>query len=135
VRQALTSTAQDLGDPGRDPFYGFGLVQAESALSALAGLTAPPPPPPPLAIALTITNGPTAVVTNLKQGLFEIRWTTNNPSTTDVNIGGTWYTNSTLTTDHRRSFRGSKGVTYTYTVRSADAANSTVTATATFTLQ
>ncbi len=38
VRQALTSTARDLGDPGRDPYYGFGLIQAKAALQALSGL-------------------------------------------------------------------------------------------------
>lgn len=31
IRSALTNSAQDLGDPGRDVYYGFGLVQAESA--------------------------------------------------------------------------------------------------------
>jgi len=35
VREALTSTALDLGDPGRDDYYGFGLVQAKDACSWL----------------------------------------------------------------------------------------------------
>ncbi len=33
IRAALQNTARDLGDPGRDPYYGFGLVQAYAALS------------------------------------------------------------------------------------------------------
>jgi subtilisin family serine protease len=35
IRAALTSTARDLGDPGRDNAYGFGLVQARAALLSL----------------------------------------------------------------------------------------------------
>lgn len=35
VRQAMTITAEDLGDPGRDIYYGYGLVQARSACNAL----------------------------------------------------------------------------------------------------
>ena len=35
VREALQASARDLGPPGRDPGYGFGLVQARAALEAL----------------------------------------------------------------------------------------------------
>jgi subtilisin family serine protease len=38
IRDALTSTARDLGAPGRDNAYGFGLVQAKDALLALGSL-------------------------------------------------------------------------------------------------
>jgi subtilisin family serine protease len=44
VRAALTGSAEDLGAPGRDTSFGFGLVQAEAALNMLAGSTPPPPP-------------------------------------------------------------------------------------------
>lgn len=37
VRAALTATAQDLGTAGRDIYYGYGLVQAKSAITYLAG--------------------------------------------------------------------------------------------------
>ena len=37
IREALDATAFDLGDPGRDVYYGFGLVQAYDALGYLAG--------------------------------------------------------------------------------------------------
>jgi len=40
VRTQLQTTADDLGDPGRDPQYGFGLVDADEAA---AGGTPPPP--------------------------------------------------------------------------------------------
>jgi subtilisin family serine protease len=35
VRQALTDTAEDLGTPGRDDRYGYGLVRAKAALDRL----------------------------------------------------------------------------------------------------
>lgn len=37
VRSALTSTAEDLGTAGRDNSYGYGLVQAADAITALTG--------------------------------------------------------------------------------------------------
>ena len=37
IRDALDTTALDLGDPGRDVYYGFGLVQAKDALDYLEG--------------------------------------------------------------------------------------------------
>lgn len=37
IREALVSTALDLGDPGRDVYYGFGLVQAFDAIQYLSG--------------------------------------------------------------------------------------------------
>ncbi len=39
VRSALQSSALDLGDPGRDEQYGFGLVQLNSAISAIESLS------------------------------------------------------------------------------------------------
>jgi serine protease len=44
IRQALQATAKDLGAPGKDNAYGYGLVQAAAALAYLGG--EPPPPPP-----------------------------------------------------------------------------------------
>jgi len=41
VRTLLESTARDLGEPGRDPAHGFGLVQARAALEALRAAGAP----------------------------------------------------------------------------------------------
>jgi hypothetical protein len=50
VRQALQQSAKDLGQPGWDPQYGYGLVQARSALDWIAPTptaTATPPGPTP----------------------------------------------------------------------------------------
>ena len=55
VRQALQSSALDLGAPGPDAVYGAGLVQARAALTA-AG--APPPPPTPPAPPTPTTTAP-----------------------------------------------------------------------------
>ncbi|MEJ5224105.1 MAG: S8 family serine peptidase [Anaerolineales bacterium] len=37
IRTVLQQTAQDLGTAGRDVYYGFGLVQAKAAITALTG--------------------------------------------------------------------------------------------------
>ncbi len=37
IRQVLQQTAQDLGTAGRDVYYGYGLVQAKAAITALTG--------------------------------------------------------------------------------------------------
>jgi serine protease len=42
VRNALTSTARDLGAAGRDVYYGFGLVQAKAAYDLLKNSSTPP---------------------------------------------------------------------------------------------
>jgi len=46
VRTALESSADDIGVPGRDNTYGWGLLNARSALLYTEG-TPPPPPPSP----------------------------------------------------------------------------------------
>ncbi len=125
IRQALTSTAEDLGVAGRDTSYGYGLVRANAALDALAALnpgggnadTVPP----------VITNVDSAI-TNAKNGSFAITWTTDEPATSDVQINGTMYVDSTLVTTHKRSFRGTKGANYTYYVFSTDAAGNPASA-------
>ncbi len=43
VRDALDSTAEDLGTAGRDNYYGYGLVNALAAADALSGATVPAP--------------------------------------------------------------------------------------------
>ncbi|GIW08639.1 MAG: hypothetical protein KatS3mg060_3444 [Dehalococcoidia bacterium] len=57
IRSAIEGAALDLGAPGRDDFYGFGLVQLDAAIRFLApGSTTPTPPP---------TSSPTATRTPL----------------------------------------------------------------------
>ncbi len=51
IRNALTASAEDLGAPGRDFHYGYGLVRAKAAFDYLeangCSIPDPPPPPPP----------------------------------------------------------------------------------------
>lgn len=65
IRDALTKTAYDLGDPGLDNYYGYGLVQAKAALDYLGGGIEPPPPPPDdKDMTLTVTALPDIVTNN-----------------------------------------------------------------------
>lgn len=47
IRAAITNSAHDLGVPGYDPQYGFGLIDATAAAQLLApsGIVSPAPPP------------------------------------------------------------------------------------------
>ncbi|MFU8877620.1 MAG: S8 family serine peptidase [Wenzhouxiangellaceae bacterium] len=50
IREAMAATAEDLGDPGRDNSFGWGLVQAAAALDFLGGSSGggdPQPDPEP----------------------------------------------------------------------------------------
>jgi serine protease len=50
IRNALNQSAEDLGTPGRDTGYGYGLVQAKAAYDYMEanGCIEPPPEPPPV---------------------------------------------------------------------------------------
>jgi hypothetical protein len=82
----------------------------------VAGDTTPP-----------VISGVTSVKTNTKNGSFEVRWTTNEASDSAVSFDGqaSWYTSATMVTSHVMGFRGTKGATYTYYVRSTDASGNT----------
>jgi serine protease len=55
IRDAFQKTALDLGAAGKDNAYGWGLVQAKSALTFLGG-SPPPPPPPTGTLAVTVST-------------------------------------------------------------------------------
>ncbi len=124
VRKALIETAEDLGAAGRDNSCGHGLVRANNALTRLGELAGGGGGD---TIAPVISNVGSQK-TNTRNGSFEITWTTNEPATSDVILNGTTYSSSTLTTSHKRSFKGTKGATYTYSVSSADASGNRATA-------
>lgn len=212
IRNAMTSTALDLGAAGRDNSYGYGLVQTYAAWVALGGGGGTPPVnSAPVAsftfsctdlvcsfnasasydsdgsivnyawnfgdgstgsgvtvnrtfaaagtynVTLTVTDNEGAtgsqaksvsvtsggsggdedttppVISNVnayKDGPvnFTIAWTTDEPATTEVIMGGTTYVDNNLLTSHTMSFRGKKGVTYTFYVQSTDAAGNTAIA-------
>jgi M6 family metalloprotease-like protein len=78
-------------------------------------------------VTAPVISNVTSVKTNTR-GAFEIRWTTNEPSNSVVTIGTTNYTSATMVTSHVIAISGKKGTTYTYTVKSTDAAGNTATA-------
>lgn len=112
IRQALQVTAEDLGTAGRDNSYGYGLVRAKAALDYLipSGDTTPP----------VISNVSSSVVSAKK---FKVTWTTDEPATTVVMVGGKTFSNTTLVTAHSITVTGTKGATYS--VSSTDAAGNT----------
>ena len=121
VRQALQATAEDLGAPGRDISYGYGLIRGKAASDyAVSNFGGPPTPDttPPV-----ISNVTATAITNGKPGRFIVSWTTNEPSTTVVALtpGGST-SNATLVTSHSVTVAGTKGQLYSYTVTSVDAA-------------
>ena len=122
IRTVLQTTAEDLGTAGRDSSYGFGLVRAKNAITALGGSGGGDVTPP-------VISGVSASVVNAKQSTFKITWTTDEPSTSVVTfVGGSTTSNGSLVTAHSLSFRGTKGATYNYTVSSTDAAGNSRTA-------
>lgn len=120
VRAALEASAEDLGDPGRDDSYGWGLVQAKAAVDLLdAG-----------GVGSTDTTAPViSEVSSARSGKdVAITWRTDEPSNSVVQLTGgltLTVTNGSLVTSHRVTFHGPKKTLYTYTVSSTDAAGNT----------
>ena len=134
VRDALNASARDKGAAGRDNEYGYGIVQACGALTALgvscsgSGTTEPPP---------TETDTTPPVISSVasakihKNGRFEITWTTDEASNSEVRFtsGATGtYSDTAMVTSHKMTFSGKSGTVYEYYVSSADAAGNKSTA-------
>ena len=123
-REGLQKGALDLGVPGRDNSYGYGLVQAKAALAYLGGGgggSTDTTPPAIAGVSFRKTDN---------RGTFEIFWTTDEPSTSQVTFISTTnqtFTSATLVTIHKMTFKGVKGQTYTFTVSSTDAAGNKAT--------
>jgi len=86
VRQALTGSAIDLGNPGRDTSFGFGLVQAKAAYDYLLN---PPPTPAVVLDKSTIAFGNQSV--NLSSAATTVTVTSNGtaPATLAAALSGT----------------------------------------------
>lgn len=125
VRDILKNSADSAGALGQNfrAWVERGRLNLNNAI-VLAETGTPPPSgdttPPVISWLTSRITG--------KNGSFEITWTTDEPATSDVLLGSTWFTDANLTTSHRRSFRGTKGATYNYTVRSTDAAGNSAMA-------
>ena len=118
VRAALEATAEDLGPPGRDDSYGWGLVRAKAAVDFLEAAV-------PDTIAPIISN----VVSRKVARGFEVTWTTNENSNSVTRFTrgrSESFSDSQLVTSHRMTIR-TKGYTYQFVVSSTDAAGNTAT--------
>lgn len=129
VRQALQVSAEDLGAPGRDISYGYGLIRGVNARNyALATFGGPAAPD---TSAPVISNVTATAITSGKPGRFTVSWQTNEASTSVVSLtpGGTT-SNATLVTSHSVVISGTRGQLYSYSVSSTDAAGNTATSAA-----
>ena len=107
LRTALVTTAEDLGDPGEDDAYGFGLVDPQQALGF-----SPPAEPPPFEI-IALGSRP------LGPGRALLRWRTHQPSTTYIEGETGWvFEDVTDRHRHRALARGEPGHTVLYQVSS-----------------
>lgn len=116
IRNALKATAQDQGAPGRDDYFGYGIVKAKDASDYLTangcegGVVEPPPPPPP--------SGDLAASGSRSKGgsVLNITWSGfNSTSTVDIGINTLSFPN--IANDGAESFSGaSKRTAYTISV-------------------
>jgi len=122
VRAALTSTAEDLGDEGRDTVYGFGLVDPAAALAYV-----------PLTSSSLEIRGLSSRSIGPARAL--VRWGTPVESSHTV-TGDNGYTveEPSLVRSHRALVRGAPGTTVEFeiTSTSADGAVGTATLSVTF---
>lgn len=99
VRRVLQSTAKDLGIAGRDPVFGFGLVQAEAAVAAVPSTPTPAP----------VFNPPTDLQASL----------------VNRTVSLTWVDNSNVETGYEVQIRSLKGKNPNWSVWSVTSANVT----------
>jgi serine protease len=133
IRNALTSTALDLGSAGKDNSYGYGLVQAKAALDALEGAGSGGGSDGGSGGSCNVDSPNISGVNfdaTVKGPKFKITWTTDVPATSVVNLTGYGtYTDSSLVTSHSMTFTGSYGVTYEYSVSSSNCAGTATSGT------
>jgi serine protease len=100
IREALQHTAEDLGEPGKDNAYGYGLVQAHAAFLYLGGGNGEPPQPGEEQLYVTVsTDKPSYNHRDIAVFTFEVTDGTVPVSGATIN----W----TLTTANGRVYNGS----------------------------
>lgn len=119
VRARLQETAEDLGAPGRDSWYGFGLVDAEAAAIFIPDNTSP--------IISKVSSEPSFYSA-------KITWTTDEKSDSLVKCGteagnlNFTASDAAMVLNHSLIFEGlSAGTTYYYEVQSTDATGNPAT--------
>jgi subtilisin len=119
VRTQLQQTADDLGAAGRDPLYGYGLVNAAAAVGTS---TLPPADTIPPA-------APTGLTASAGDGMVSLDWKDNTESDLagynvyrSTSSGGSYSEIATLVTaNHYEDTAVSNGTTYYYVVTASDA--------------
>ncbi len=117
VRDVLYSTAIDSGTAGRDPFFGWGFVDAGSAVTKASGTTGTPTPEP----EPTVPSAPTisASTSNTCGGYTNISW--NNVS--DATSYKIYRDNSLINSNAKSPFTDgslNSGTSYSYLVRATN---------------
>lgn len=118
IREAMAVGAQDLGASGRDDSFGWGLVQAETSLGALAGGTSPEDPPaepePPVEEPLPPVDAPPSQLSasvikarGAAQGV-QLSWTPGSAGQIDVYRNGALIAMVANTGSHTDAYAGAK---------------------------
>jgi len=131
VPDLIRDTAQDQKEAGWDTYTGYGFIDPLAALAAIEGSTEPPdeeieePPPEedpdgeePDTDAPLIEN-----LVHIRDGThFEVRWTTNEPATTEIVFTnyGRYGDPTTLSTDHVLTYTVGEGYDYEFYLSSKD---------------
>lgn len=111
IRSALKASAADAGAPGKDVYFGYGIVKAKDASDYLTangcqgGGTDPEPPTGDLALSGQRTRGGKRV---------ELTWTGATTSTVDVYINGSF--NDNTANDGSAAYNVNKNASYTFQV-------------------
>lgn len=116
IREAMKATAQDQGAPGRDDYFGYGIVKAKAASDYLVanGCGTIEPPVGDLTLSGSRSKGNRQA---------NISWSGATSSNVDIYINGSL--NTTTTNDGSQSFSVSKNSSYTFSVCEEGSSNCT----------
>ncbi len=111
IREALKASAADSGAPGKDVYFGYGIVKAKDASDYLTanGCDGGGTTEPPVGTDMTLSG-------NRSKGNRQanLSWTGGSTSDVDVYINGSY--NNTTANDGSTSYSVSKNVSYTFKV-------------------
>ncbi|MFM2153936.1 MAG: hypothetical protein RL199_2371, partial [Pseudomonadota bacterium] len=127
LRQAITSTATDLGTAGEDVYYGVGLVNLNAAALSLSATANTAP-------VLTVTAPAGGATTVASTGSVFFAATASDAEQGDLSSSITWTFGTTTKTGATASFVFNTAGTYTVTAKVTDAGGLAATQTATITV-
>jgi hypothetical protein len=120
----MKATAEDQGAPGRDDYFGYGIVKAKAMSDYLTthGCSGSNPPPGGGDLTASGTRSKGGNQLNLSWSGF----TSNDVDVTISSSDGGLFTDTT-TNDGKQSYSGSKGIEYTVTICESGTNNCAVT--------